>query len=168
MSKFDIFLIVVAVIGAVQGYIRGFVLSFFGIVALVAASFCSLMAMQSLIDWLKHRYSIDTEILPFLAFSIGFILIFIVVKLLGHYINKSLEKTAFAGAFDKPLGAFFGALKIMFWVSLLFWLISTTHVIDLKSYTKESTLYASVAKFAPGLAKWAATWFPFLHEVFKN
>lgn len=168
MSKFDIFIIIVAIVGAVRGYRRGFILSIFDIGALVAASFCGISLVDAIINWLKHRYTIDTELLPFIAFSIAFIAILIAVKLIGYWIKRTVDDTAFSGAFDGPLGGVIGVLKIMFWASLLFWLINSTHVMDLKKYTKESIFYSSVTKLAPGLAKWMSTWFPSLCDVFNR
>lgn len=165
MNRLDIILIVAALLGAVRGYRRGFIVSVFSILALVAASFYGILLVDAIIKWLQRRCSIDAEWLPFIAFSIGFLAIFAAVKLIGHFIKKATEGTAFGGALDAPMGAALGILKIMFWASLIFWMVNSTHIADLKNYANGSLLYSSVAKLAPSLAKQMSALFPALHEV---
>ena len=165
MNRLDIFLLAAAAVGAVRGYRRGFIVSAFGILALAAASFWGVLLVGSIIKWLKQRYAIDSEWLPFLAFSIGFLAIFAAVKFIGHFIKKATEGTAFGGALDGPMGAALGILKIMFWASLLFWLINSTRMADLKSYAQGSVFYSPVTKLAPGLAKQMSVLFPALQEA---
>jgi membrane protein required for colicin V production len=112
ISAWDYAIGTVFLLSTVFGLFRGLISTVFGLVAWAAAVVCAW--------WLAApvAQSLDLET-PTVLVRVGvFFMVYIVVRLLGYALAKTLSATGLGGL-DKPLGALFGALRALFIVIVL-------------------------------------------------
>ena len=164
MSSIDIALIAIIIIGAISGYREGFLMELFSFVALVLG----VLGAFKLLGWamllLADRFDIDKDILPYVAFGVVFLAIFIVVRLLGNMLKLSIDKS-FLGRVDQIAGAGLGLLKTIFILSVLLWIAASLHYQLPDRWTEGSWLLPQVTAFAPEIADWISEIFPIFRDV---
>jgi membrane protein required for colicin V production len=112
ISAWDYVVGIIFLLSTLFGLFRGLISTVFGLVAWAAAVFCSW--------WLAApvAQALDLQA-PSILVRVGlFFGVYIVIRLLGYAIAKSLSATGLGGL-DKPLGALFGALRGLFIVTVL-------------------------------------------------
>ncbi len=165
MSKIDIALIVVVLIGGYKGYRDGFLMGLFTFVALVLGVFGAFKLMGAGMVFLQEHFNADRSVLPYLSFAAIFIIIMVLVTWLGKLLRQSIDKT-FLGRLDEIMGCFLGAFKTLFVASILFWLADSLKISPPEEWTEGAWLYPFTAHLAPELAGWLAQFLPFLKEIF--
>ncbi len=167
MSKIDILITILLILGGFLGYKRGFLMELFFLCAVVLGVFIGFRLMGAGVEYLHKEFKADTTILPYLSFLIIFILVVILVIFFGRRI-KSLVDTTFLGKVDALAGAILGAVKYMFCASVMIWLVSSFHYSFPTQWTKDSWLYPATADFAPRVAAYVGDFVPFFKEIFKQ
>lgn len=167
MSKIDIALVVIILIGAYQGYKDGFLMGLFSLLALVLGVFVAFKLMGAGMHILQEEFNADETVLPYLAFIIIFVLVVILVTWLGRRIRGSIDKT-FLGRVDEIMGAVLGAVKTMFIASVLLWIADSLKYSPKAEWTEGSWLYPFTAHLAPELGGWLAQFIPFFREIFPT
>ena len=163
MSKIDIVLAVVILIGAYRGYRQGFLMEIITFLAIVLGILGGFKLLGQAMLMLDNNFKINGSVLPYVAFAVVFIIIVIAVSLLGRFIKSSIDKS-FLGRIDQAMGAFIGIFKLLFVVSVGIWIIGSLSVTFPESWTDESWLFPFVAGFAPTLVSWIGEIIP----VFRN
>ncbi len=167
MSRIDILIAILLVLGGFLGYKRGFLMELFFLCAIMLGVFIGFRLMGAGVEYLHKEFNADTRILPYLSFLIIFILVVILVTFLGRRI-KNLVDTTFLGKVDALAGAILGVVKYMFCASVMIWLISSFHYSLPTHWTKDSWLYPATAGFAPRVAALISDFLPFFKEIFKQ
>lgn len=165
MSKIDIALLVVILIGAYKGYKDGFLMGLVTLLALVLGVFGAFKLMGAGMIFLQEEFNADKVLLPYLAFIIIFILIVVLVTWMGRTVRNSIDKT-FLGRIDEVMGSFLGAFKTTFMLSVALWIADSLKYSPGKEWTEGSWLYPFTAHLAPELAGWMAGFLPFFREIF--
>jgi len=165
MSKVDIAILIMALIGAWRGYKDGFLMGFVTMIALVLGVFVAFKFTGEGMVLLQDHFNADKESLPYITFFIILILVVIAVVALGRAIRSSIDKT-FLGRVDEIFGSVLGAFKTLFTLSVLLWIADSFKVSLHHDWTEGSFLYPFTAHLAPTLARWLANLFPFLREIF--
>jgi membrane protein required for colicin V production len=112
ISAWDYVVGIIFLLSTVFGLFRGLISTIFGLLAWAAAVFSAW--------WLAApvAQSLDLEA-PTVLVRVGlFFAVYIVVRVLGYALAKTLSATGLGGL-DKPLGALFGALRALFIVTVL-------------------------------------------------
>ena len=167
MNRVDIVIAIILVVGAITGYRRGFLLELFFLLAIILGVFVGFRLMGEGVEYLSREFNADKEMLPYLSFSVIFLIVMIVVSLIGRSIKNSLDKT-FLGRMDAVAGAALGVIKHAFGVSVMIWLIEAFQVSFLNGWKEESVLYPIAAKLAPTLSEYFGEFLPFFKETFKQ
>ena len=167
MSKIDIFLVVLILIGAFSGYKQGFLMELFSVAALILGIFGGFKLMGEAMQLLQKNFNADKTILPYIAFGIVFLVIVIGVTLIGRMLKASIDKT-FLGKMDAIMGSFLGIIKFTFLVSVVLWILGSFQYQFPEAWIKESVVYPFVARIAPGFARWTAQFLPFFSEIFSG
>jgi membrane protein required for colicin V production len=167
LSKADILIAILLVLGGFLGYKRGFLMELFFLCAIMLGVFLGFRLMGAGVDYLHRQFNADTTFLPYLSFLIIFVLVVLVVSLLGRQVKRLVDST-FLGSVDALAGALLGALKYMFCASVIIWLISSFHYSLPTAWTKDSWLYPVTAGFAPRIARIVGDFLPFFKEIFKQ
>lgn len=167
MSKADIFILIIALIGAYSGYREGFLMELFNFTAIVLGIFGGFKLMGEGMIFLQGRFNADKQYLPYISFALIFIIIVMVVSLLGRLIKHSVDKS-FLGRVDQWMGSLLGLFKTLFMVSVVLWLADSMHITPKAEWTAGSWLYPFTGNLAPKLAAWASDWIPLFKETFRQ
>lgn len=150
MNPFDILIIVILGYSLVRGLFRGLVKEISSIIGVLGgfyAAYTYYMVLAKLLSRLIH----DVSYLNILSFLIIFCGVLIIVSVLGVII-KYLLNIAFLGWVDRIGGLFFGILKAVLIVSVLF--ISLTAFLPQGSaFIKNSVMAPHVAWVSEKMAK---------------
>jgi membrane protein required for colicin V production len=165
LSKIDIAILVVILIGAYQGYKDGFLMGLFTLLALVLGVFGAFKLMGAGMIFLQEEFNADKTFLPYLAFILIFVIIVVLVTWLGKTIRSSIDKT-FLGRIDEIMGSVLGVFKTTFMISVLLWIADSLKYSPNSEWTEGSWLYPFTAHLAPELAGWIAQFLPFFKEIF--
>jgi membrane protein required for colicin V production len=167
MSKADIILLVIFLVGAYSGYKDGFLMSLFSILAIVLGVLGGFKLMGLAMIYLQDHFHADKSTLPYIAFGIVFIIIVIIVTLIGRLLKESVDKS-FLGTMDKSLGAFLGIFKTAFVISVIIWLTDSLKISPPAAWVEDSWVYPITAGIAPTIASWVGSFIPFFKEIFQT
>lgn len=165
MSKVDIVLVIILIIGAISGYKKGFLSELFTLLGIILGVLAGFKLMGEAMLFLDERYDINEKVLPYVAFTVVFLVVVVGMVLLGKFFKSSLEKTVLGSA-DKLAGSLLGILKTGFMLSVLLWLSSSLAVYVPDHLTEDSWLYPTVIRFAPAVTSWVGEVFPVFKDLF--
>lgn len=167
MSKIDIAILVIVLLGAWKGYRDGFLMGFITLLALILGVFGAFKLTGEGMLFLQDTFHADKETLPYITFLIIFVAIVVLVTFLGKAIRHSIDKT-FLGRVDEIFGSLLGAIKTLFMISVALWIADSFNHSLSNDWTEGSFIYPFTAHLAPGLARWIAQFVPFLQEIFPR
>ena len=167
MSKADIVIIILVLIGAWRGYKDGFLMGLITLLALVLGVFIAFKLTGEGMIFLQDEFNADKHSLPYVTFFIIFVIVVVLVTWLGKAIRASIDKT-FLGRVDEIFGSLLGAFKTVFMLSVMLWIIDSFKLSIPPHLTDGSYLYPFTAHFAPSLARGLASFMPFLKEIFPS
>ncbi len=165
MSKIDIALIIIFLIGAFGGYRKGFLSELFSLLGIILGILAGFKLMGVAMVMLGKHYTIDDKVLPYVAFGIVFLIVLIVASLLGKLLKSSIEKTVLGNA-DQVAGSVLGLFKTAFMVSVVLWITSSMEMNIPEHWSEDSWLYPVTASFAPTVTSWVAEIFPVFSDLF--
>ncbi len=153
MSQIDIVIIVFAILGAIQGIFKGFILSIASLLGLILGYYLSLRFAWYFEDLLVKPTGDHTIFIHLLSFVICFTLVVIAVYFLGRALQKALELTPL-GCINRIMGALFGAFKGLLFVSAIIYIVEIAdknNTLISQQNKEESVLYKPMAKLIPSL-----------------
>lgn len=165
MSKIDIVLIIILLIGAVAGYKKGFLSELFTLLGIILGVLAGFKLMGTAMLMLDEHYEINEKVLPYVAFAVVFLIVVVGITLLGKAFKTSLEKTVLGGI-DKLCGGLLGIVKAAFMASVLIWLFTSLNIFAPPSFTEDAWLYPTIARFAPAVTSWIGEVFPVFSDLF--
>jgi membrane protein required for colicin V production len=165
LSIIDIIIALVIVTGGFAGFKDGFIVSLFSLLGIVLGLLGGFKLMGLGMVYLSDNYNVDEKVLPYLAFTVVFIIIVVCVSLLGRAIKASINKTLL-GQFDGVAGAFFGIVKTTFMLSIMFWISDSLRIEMPEQWTANSWLQPVTANFAPKIANWISEFLPIFDDMF--
>lgn len=137
----DIIIVILAALGALQGWKKGavsMILSFVGLI--LAGWFASAVARP-----VGNALSIGPV---YLHMIIGFLIVFLILIVLFRLLlNIVRPRAGVLRGIDSILGAVVGGLRALFMMSILFFIFSFGHLPP-ESVTSKSRLYSPVMKFS--------------------
>ena len=167
MSKIDIAITLLLVLGAYFGYKRGFLAELFFFTALVLGVLIGFKFTGWGVSYLHSRFNADTDFLPYLSFFIIFIVVVLLVIFIGNRIKHLMDET-FLGKVDSLAGAVLGVMKYAFCASVIFWLAMKVNYTFPESWTQGSWLYPKTLGFAKSVSEFFGNFLPFFKETFKQ
>ena len=123
MNPFDVFIIIVICYSIIRGLFRGLVKEVSSIIG-VLGGFYAAYSYYPMVAKLIARFVKDPSYLNILSFLIIFCLILIIISIIGVII-KYLLNVAFLGWVDRLCGVFFGLIKGILIVTVLFIILTT-------------------------------------------
>jgi membrane protein required for colicin V production len=167
LSKVDILLSLLLILGAYLGYKRGFLAELFFVAALILGVLVGFKLMGWSMEYLHKEFNADTAFLPYLSFFIIFILVVIAVIFIGNRIKHLMDDT-FLGRVDSMAGAILGVIKYAFCASVVLWLAEKVNIRFSSNLTQGSWLYPKILVFAKSVSEFFAGFLPFFKETFKR
>lgn len=165
MSGVDIALLILIVAGAYSGYREGFLMELFSLCGILLGILGGFKLMGWAMLFLQEKFDVDQKLLPYVAFAVVFVAILIAVKLLGNLVKLSIDKS-FLGKVDQIAGLVLGAIKTIFVLSVMLWLLNSLHVNLPDRWSDNSWVLPKVENFAPQLTRWVSEFFPIFKDVF--
>ncbi len=167
MSKIDIVITLLLVLGAYFGYKRGFLAELFFLAALILGVFIGFKLTGWGVEYLHKHFNADTAFLPYLSFLIIFIGVVVLVIFIGGRI-KHLMDQSFLGKVDSIAGAILGVMKYAFCASVIFWLTEKVNYTLPNSWVQGSWLYPKTVGFAKSVSEFFGGFLPFFKEIFRQ
>lgn len=167
MSKADILIALLLVLGAVLGYRRGFLMEFFLLAAIVLGIFIGFRLMGAGVEYLRREFNADASFLPYISFALIFLVVLVGVTFLGRRVKDLVDHT-FLGRADALAGALLGMIKYFFCLSVILWILSSFHLDPPVRWTQNSWLYPAATRFAPRVAALVGGFLPFFREIFRE
>ena len=163
MNYFDIIFAIIIIWAAIRGFTTGFIIQLSGLLALILGAFIAYKTSF----WLAAQFSsivvADPIIMNTIAFIITFAIVWILIVLLGKFLNVVI-KIAMMGLINKILGVLFSVLKVVFALSIILMLVGNLNKslnFLPKTQTDNSLLYNPIQRFAPAM-------FPYLKNGFEK
>lgn len=167
MSKVDIVLALLVVLGAWSGYKEGFLMELISAAAIMLGVLGGFKLMGEGMIFLEEKFNADRSTLPYLSFAVIFIIIVVLVRLLGKLVKNSIDKT-FLGKVDQAMGSILGAFKTLFLLSIVLWIADSLRFTPKEEWTNGSWLYPFTATLAPRTADWLGGFIPVFKEIFRQ
>jgi membrane protein required for colicin V production len=140
MNNFiDLFLLLAFVWGAWQGYRKGLIVEFAGMIVLVLSLYFGLKGMNWAAGLIQTYLGIQSVWLPLMGFLLVFIGSMILVKFLAGMLEQFV-RTLLPAWLSQVFGAILGSARWLLWVSLLLWVFSASGLIP-QQYRLESWAY---------------------------
>ncbi len=158
MIPLDIIIAVFLVIGAIRGFINGFIMQLTALASLLLGIWIAVRFSDFTAIFLVEKIGLNGQYIPVLAFTITFILVVIGVHFIGKQFDKFFNITPL-GMLNKLLGLVFGVLKYALVISVLIVLIEkVNHRFNFYSETdkNKTILYKPLSNLAPAI-------YPYLH-----
>lgn len=162
MNYIDVFLAVLLVIAAIQGFRKGFVIE----LASLAALILGIWGGVKFSDW-TARFITDTtgfhsKYLNVIAFIIVFVGIVVIIHILANVLDKTIKAVAL-GFLNRLAGIIFGVLKVSVILSILLILFDAVdqnvHILP-ETQKAESKMYKPMRELVPTLFPFIKLWRP--------
>lgn len=148
MNLIDLIILIPIAIGAFAGFRKGFILEIVTLLALIIAVIGGFHFLHWGIEVLVDNFQLSGRFLPFLSFFLIFAGIVAFVVFIGKVIKKVVHM-AFLGIVDRIAGAVFGALKLVFFFSILIWAFQAFGVEIPTHLQEDSFFYPILVSVAP-------------------
>ncbi|MEX1188376.1 MAG: CvpA family protein [Bacteroidia bacterium] len=161
LNALDWIIIIVLIIGFVNGFRKGLIMSLSTLIGVVLGIFLAMKGSSEVDEFIHGNTSIDGPILPYISFIAVFAGVYIICYIAGKAMSSAV-KLLMLGLFDKVLGGLFGASKALLFVSLVSLMINYFgwSMVSSESENK-SRLYSKVRSGA-------ALFYPAIEKVFPD
>lgn len=164
MSKVDITLSIIVLVGAYGGYRDGFLLELFSLFAILLGVLLGFKLMGYAMLALEQRFNIDQKALPYISFAFIFFLVVFLVNIIAKLMNQSLQKPLL-GVLDGLAGAVIGFARTAFMLSVLLWIFDSLKFHFPRGWADDSWLLPMIASVAPTTAHTLGSVIPFFENV---
>ena len=162
----DVTGIILILLFFIRGYMKGFVVAAFSVIAILLGVLCALKLSASFAAWLLAHGYISSGWAQVISYSVLFIGVVIVVRLVARLIEKALQGMML-GMVNKLVGgllyAFMGAVL---WSSFL-WIGAKMGMITPETIATSKT-YTSLVNIAPWFCEKAGSLMPFIKDAFDK
>lgn len=168
MNAIDIAILVVIVVFAVKGLIRGLVIEVFTLAGLLVGYIAALREMGTLSGFLGKHIQLPELVLNIVAFLVIFLAIVLIFRWIAGAL-KRIMKWTFIGWLDRGGGILFGILKGLLIASLLLLVFSAIPFSDeMNTRQDESFLYEPVRSVAPAVFNFVKHAFPQTQDFYEE
>jgi membrane protein required for colicin V production len=149
----------VLVLGAYEGFKKGFLLGLIGLVGFVVALILGFYFMDPMTDWLRDNVTEFNLAYPIVAFFIIFLISVLLIQTVG-WILKMVMNLILLGSIDSLAGSILGVVKAAFFISLFIW-FGKEFDLDLpKQWEKDSEMLDFIEPMAPAVIEAVEPFFP--------
>lgn len=160
MNYIDIVLAVFLIVGAIQGFRKGFVVEVASLGALVLGIWGAIKFSDWTSEFISKTFNYHSEYLRTISFLLIFVCIIVSVHLLGKMLDKMIKAVAL-GFLNRLAGVIFGILKtaVILSIFLLLFDVMDENVHLLPSAQKtESKIYEPMKQLVPKLFPFIKLW----------
>ncbi len=144
MNLIDLTLIVFVLTASIRGFVKGIISEVIGLLSLIIGAYIALHFSEYLNEHLINMFNINEGIIQIVSFTIVFVSVFVLLKILGTLLYKFTNALAL-GFINKIAGFIFAGVKVFFLFGLI--LILEKNISIIPTQTKEdSTFYSPTMK----------------------
>lgn len=165
MSKVDITLAIIIMVGAYSGFKEGFLMELFSFLAILLGIFAGFKLMGWAMIALEKEFNVDSQTLPYIAFATVFVTVVFLVNLSARLVRPRLDKSIL-GNVDPIAGAVVGFFKTTFMLSILLWIFFSLKFDFPEHWMEGSWILPMVAGLAPNFTHTIAGFAPIFEGVF--
>lgn len=151
MTVLDIIILILLLLGLINGFRKGFFVEVASLVALIAGVYGAIHFSNFAAEFLMEKVDWNEKSVNITAFIITFVVIVLLIALAGKALTK-LADFAALGILNKLLGGIFGFLKtavILSVVLLIFDILNANIPFTEEKDLEDSTLYDPVKSLVP-------------------
>jgi membrane protein required for colicin V production len=163
VNYLDYILVVLLVIAAIKGLVKGFIYEVVSLIALIAGVWGAIQFSGETKRILIDHFSLTNSYIDIIAFVITFIVIIILVHFIGKAVEKAIKAIAM-GFVNRLLGLVFSVLKTAFILGVV--LVVIERVDEGNKIVPQKDIEASV--FYSPLRNVAISTFPFLKGLYDE
>jgi membrane protein required for colicin V production len=145
MNLLDLLFLIPLAFFLITGFKKGLIVEVFSVIAFIVAIIGALKLSNALL--ISSGLEMNSKWLPYIAYVIVFLAIFLLIIFLARLIQKVL-KTAQLNIFNRIAGALFGVVKVILLYSLLLWLTDQVDIVPNKM-KNESLSYQYLEPISP-------------------
>ena len=163
MSTVDIVLLIMLGLGAVKGYLRGFIVELLSFLAFFIGLF---LALELTIPVALNVFG-ETEyhdVIAVIVFIALFILLSMAIKAGAKALKKMVDVTLF-GTLDNIAGAVAGVLKWAFVISIVFWVFESVGFDFEEKYANGSFIFPYIVGIGPMVFGWLSDIIPLIQDL---
>ena len=162
----DVIGIILIALFFIRGYMKGFIVALFSVVAILLGILVALKFSQMLAAWMLEKGYVTSGWVQIISYLLLFIVVVLLVRLIAKLIEKAVEGMML-GVVNKVIGgilyAFLGAIL---WSSLL-WIGDHMHIITPETIAASKT-YPWLSRLAPWFFEQAGKLIPFVKDTFEK
>ncbi len=162
MNYIDLFLGILLIIAAIQGFRKGFVVEMASLAALVLGIWGGIKFSDWTANFITSTTGFHSKYLNVIAFIVTFLVIVVVIQILGKILENAVNAVAM-GFLNRLAGIIFGVLKTAVILSILLLLFDAVdenmHILPAKQKT-ESKIYTPMKQLVPTLFPFIKLWKP--------
>jgi len=144
MNYLDIIIVIALSYGFIKGFSKGIIKELTTLLALIIGIYTAINFSLYLEDMVSDVFRVSKKFLPITTFFILFFVSFLLVRVLGGFLDK-LTKALSLGVISKILGAIFGVIKMVVIIGFLYFIERENKVLK-KSIYNESILIKPLEK----------------------
>lgn len=137
MNVLDIFILIPIGFGIYRGFKKGFIIELFTFLALFIGLYAGIHFSDGVASFLQTQFSMTSDYVPTIAFTITFLLIGAMVYFAGIAIEKAVKVVRLSLP-NRLLGSVFGGIKML--------LFTGTAIILMQSYDEKSDIVSNESK----------------------
>lgn len=166
MNLLDIFFIIIIILGAVKGYLKGFIVEIFSFLAFFVGLF---IAIELTVPIANYFFSGSDffQLLTVGVFLFLFFIAIVVINIMARAMKKAVDLT-FLGILDNVLGAVAAVFKWAFILSVVFWVFDSIGLRLPSAYTEDSIIYPYIQNIGPGIFQWLSEMLPFIRDMIDS
>lgn len=161
----DIIVLLLSVFYFIKGYQKGLIIEIATLIALFLGIIAA-MEMAGVVSGILKDYLISAKWVFYAGYLVSFLLVFFGVQLLGKLLDRIFQATPL-NFINRVLGGFSGLFKIVFVVSLIFWLLEQAEGLG-SSFRQEVYSYQITAPIAPWAINKATSFLPILSDLIEE
>ena len=162
----DVIGIILIVLFFIRGYMKGFILAAFSVLAILLGIICALKLSQAFAAWMLAKGYVSSGWVQVVSYIAMFVAVVIVVNLLGRLLQKAVEGLML-GFINKLIGGvLYAFLGIILWSSLL-WIGNKMSIITPQTIAASKT-FSWLSQVAPWFFQQAGHLLPFVKDTFSK
>lgn len=160
-NALDWSILIALLVGFINGFRKGLIMELATLLGIILGIWLAIHSSTQMEDWLRGKSAMDGPWLPYLAFLLVFIGVYILCYLGGKALSKAIS-LLMLGIFNRIAGGLFGILKVILFTSLIFKLIHHTSLSLISEKTEEKSAMYSMIQAS---TEWM---FPKINDVLKD
>ncbi len=167
MNIADIIIIALLILGAFNGFRKGFVLEIIGVAAFILAIIGGFKLLHVGMEYVSRVFDNLGSLLPFISFMIIFVIILIAVNALGKTLKKIIDWTPL-GPVDNLAGAVLGVIMWMLGLSIVFSVLDSLQITGYIPYLSESSVAPHILDFGTKVVDMITAVFPSFKDFIQS